>query len=382
MIAKKNGCVLLKGNIAPDGIFLCTSQLPEKMWIVRGTVCKFYSFLEARKALTEGDLQRGAIILVENQDPVEAACFWNVLKKDSLAQQVVIFCAYPCQQAMDGAVCLYWTTASPPQQLHLLLDGDVLCYDLTTGNIHLDLAEEGFAARTAGEQMPLVITKLNPSTFSILSRYSRMFLLIGSKHALLIDAGFYVPTLRQILTSLTDKPVKLALTHSHHDHIGNISHFNQVWLHKKELPLFSQNVDYKGELGILTDGEAIPLGDRNIYVQKTPGHTPGSVSFYDPKTASLFPGDTVSSDPIYMFLNGSCLKDFCGSLKKLIDISPELQKIYPAHGKLLLGRDDLIHLFTCVRKVMNGEITGVGTCISRVPGKCKTYKYCNSAIFY
>ena len=382
MTAKESCCVLLKGNIAPDGIFLCTDHLPEEMWIVRGIVYRFPGFPEAGKALAQGALQRGGIILTDRQDNAEAAEFWAQLKSSPLAGQVVILCAYSCRQAMEGAVCLYWTTESPPQQLRFLLDGDVLCYDLTAGKIHLDLAEEGFAARMKGEKDPFVVTPLGGGMYSLLSRYSRMFLIEGESRALLIDGGFPVPDLQEVLRKLTDKPVELALTHCHHDHVGNVPQFPELWVHPLEEPLLEETSPGHGRIRYLSDGQRIPLGGRDILVLETPGHTPGSVSFYDQQTETLFPGDVVASLPVYMFLKGSCLEEFCASLERLARQLPDLQNIYPAHGKLHLDRSYLLQLLACAREVLAGTSEGCGTCVSRVPGTCRTYKHGDCAIFY
>jgi glyoxylase-like metal-dependent hydrolase (beta-lactamase superfamily II) len=44
------------------------------------------------------------------------------------------------------------------------------------------------------------------------------------------------------------------------------------------------------------DGQQIDMGDRALTVHAVPGHTPGSIVIFDPKTAALFSGDSFGSN--------------------------------------------------------------------------------------
>ncbi len=57
------------------------------------------------------------------------------------------------------------------------------------------------------------------------------YLVEGEKSAALIDAASGYAGLRELVASLTDKPVRLFLTHGHRDHSGGMVQFEQAWAH-------------------------------------------------------------------------------------------------------------------------------------------------------
>ena len=141
--------------------------------------------------------------------------------------------------------------------------------------------------------------------------------------------------------------VKILLTHSHLDHIADASSLKKEF----NVPLFihsldAENLSTPGKDGIplflpvkgiepdgfLEEGEIVYVGDLEIQVLCTPGHTPGGVCFYLPKEEVLFSGDTLfqgsmgridfpQSDPSNMWK----------SLKKL-SFLPSQTKVFPGHG--------------------------------------------------
>lgn len=85
---------------------------------------------------------------------------------------------------------------------------------------------------------------------------------------------------------------------------------------------------------LLNDKEKIEIGNNEyLEVIHTPGHTPGCICLYEPKSKSLFSGDTV-------FPNGSIGRsDLPGgdsstlikSIEKLTELDVEI--MYPGHGE-------------------------------------------------
>ena len=68
------------------------------------------------------------------------------------------------------------------------------------------------------------INQVDDSTW-ILSEYrhweeTHCYLLCGSRRALLIDTGLGICNIQEEVCRLTDKPVTVAATHIHWDHIG------------------------------------------------------------------------------------------------------------------------------------------------------------------
>ena len=159
-----------------------------------------------------------------------------------------------------------------------------------------------------------------------------VYLLEGEDRALLIDAGAWMPHLAQTVASLTDKPVMLALTHGHGDHVGGIIGFPEVWIHLADMPMIEE-VARKNDIKInlLSDGDVIDLGGRQIEVLLTPGHTSGSVTFFDKERHYGFSGDAFGSTNLLLFTNS--FRTLLGTLDRTIDYMQAngIDKLYPGH---------------------------------------------------
>ncbi len=140
---------------------------------------------------------------------------------------------------------------------------------------------------------------------------------------------------------------KILLTHSHLDHIADAFPLRE----KFNVPVFVHRLDAENLLtpgsdnialffpvkgmeadGFFKDGDTISVGDFQIHVILTPGHTPGGVCFYLPEEQIIFSGDT-------LFKNSMGRVDFphsdpssmWKSLKKLALLPPQT-RVYPGHG--------------------------------------------------
>jgi len=125
-----------------------------------------------------------------------------------------------------------------------------------------------------------------------------IYLLEGENAALLIDAGLDIPNLREVVESLTDKPVFLAVTHVHPDHTGKPIHqFDSILFNAADevnAPFYM--TDYQGKRCYMYDGQVLDLGGRRIELVFTPGHTPGSTTFLDLDNHYGFSGDAFGSN--------------------------------------------------------------------------------------
>ena len=82
------------------------------------------------------------------------------------------------------------------------------------------------------------IDKVNESTY-IISEYrhpeeTHCYLLCGSEKALLIDTGLGISNIYDEVIKLTDKPIVVAATHVHWDHIGGHKYFSEFYAHRDE----------------------------------------------------------------------------------------------------------------------------------------------------
>ncbi|MDR2539340.1 MAG: MBL fold metallo-hydrolase [Chlamydiales bacterium] len=153
---------------------------------------------------------------------------------------------------------------------------------------------------------------------------------------------------------------KILLTHSHWDHIADISLLKNyfdvpVYIHQDD----ETNVINPGSDGIplfvpiqgvkidhyLKDGEIMDVGDLHIQVIHTPGHTPGGVCFYLEKQKILFSGDTLFQGAIgRMDLPTACSPlTMIKSLKKL-EALPQETVVYPGHGDKTTIKQELSNI--------------------------------------
>ncbi len=159
-----------------------------------------------------------------------------------------------------------------------------------------------------------------------------VYLLEGDDRALLIDAGAWMPHLAQTVAKLTDKPVSLVLTHGHGDHVGGAISFPEVWIHPADTVMIGQGARAYGiKVNLLSDGEIIDLGGRQIEVLATPGHTSGSVSFFDKERGYGFSGDAFGSTNLLLFTNS--FKLLVNTLDRTIAYmkANDINILYPGH---------------------------------------------------
>jgi hydroxyacylglutathione hydrolase len=131
------------------------------------------------------------------------------------------------------------------------------------------------------------------------------------KECLIIDPGSEPGKIYSFVKENQLKPVAVLLTHAHYDHIGAVDDVRNKWnipvyIHKKEqhwltdpslnlsinLP-FAQPISLKAADHIISEEGPMCIGDFNFDVIETPGHSPGSVSYYFKESQLVFSGDAL-----------------------------------------------------------------------------------------
>ncbi len=161
--------------------------------------------------------------------------------------------------------------------------------------------------RKEDPQPPLQVHRYNAQTFilrenpCVTSEAPFMYLLIGSRRALLIDSGDVadaakVPLAKTVLQLLPGAanaklPLLVLHTHGHLDHRKGDSQFQGlanvevVGSHLGPVELYFGFTDWP-------NGTAqVDLGNRTLDVLPTPGHYVSEVSYYDRNTGLFFSGD-------------------------------------------------------------------------------------------
>lgn len=139
---------------------------------------------------------------------------------------------------------------------------------------------------------------------------------------------------------------KLLLTHSHWDHILDAAICEKqglsVWVHSNDsanvtkpgsdkLPMFS-SWEKVSSVNLLEEGQKIEVGNLEITVLHTPGHSPGCVCFYIEKKHVLFSGDTLFQGAMgRVDLPTGNPSDMRVSLKRLSKL-PKNTQVFPGHG--------------------------------------------------
>lgn len=187
---------------------------------------------------------------------------------------------------------------------------------------------------------------------------SAMYFLRGTNRGLLIDAGVGLTDLKAVISGLTDLPYDVVITHGHLDHIGGIPEFDEVYIHPadadslKHIP-YDQLADYIDQVGHmgaydvydcsasdlrrcdkipkimdLKEGMIFHLGDRDIEVLETPGHTPGGCSFLDRKERILFSGDACNG---FLLCTGGSVNTLLTALDKIKTHETEFDRNFNGH---------------------------------------------------
>lgn len=237
------------------------------------------------------------------------------------------------------------------------------------------------------------------------------YLLEGDNYALVIDTMYGYGNLRAFCETLTDKPMKVVNTHFHGDHIGGNYHFDEAYIHWRDLPLFyakgaptgggfprtqeeiyerAKSVslpgyaeklcidDFKAQepmiLYTIEDGDLFDLGDRQIEVIWVGGHSPGCIALLDRKNRCAFTGDCCNSNTLLGGPGAISVEEYLENLLHFNQFRSEFDITYGGHqvlppyvveqgielcGRILAGTDEK------VERSMFGRTMMYGTSLSR-----------------
>jgi len=186
-------------------------------------------------------------------------------------------------------------------------------------------------------------------------------LVVGDENAILIDTGMGVANIRDIVESLTTKPVVVVNSHAHWDHVGGNHLFDEIWIHPAEAGELAKgypNARIRGwfgpesltgplpegvdpdtlaiapsrATGLLREGQTFGLGNRTLEVLHCPGHSPGGIVLLDRVNGILFSTDVAYAGYLYAYA-GDWLQTYYQSLTRLANLAPDLHVLYPSHNE-------------------------------------------------
>ena len=176
------------------------------------------------------------------------------------------------------------------------------------------------------------------------------------------EADVIIATLEKLMLTFSPgqriSPVYILLTHGHFDHVNGLSQLAEAFPGQIQIAIHSldseyigpdaydiQKVSLKAAFGdsafmdriwkgfpapdiILEDGAVIG----SLSVLHLPGHSPGSVAFWDKEAKIIFSGDTLFAGARGRTdLPGGNESDITKSLDRLLKMDGDI-KVYPGHG--------------------------------------------------
>ncbi len=171
--------------------------------------------------------------------------------------------------------------------------------------------------------------------------------------AIIIDPGCYFSAEEEMLNNYIQsqglQPTLLLNTHCHLDHV-----FGNRWVHQtyglelhihagekimlEKAPISGENwglpfTNYDGPLHFLKEGDRIALGNDELLVIETPGHSPASICFYCEAQQLLIAGDVLFRESIGRTdLPGASHEVLLNSIREKLWKLPDTVAVYPGHG--------------------------------------------------
>ncbi len=161
-----------------------------------------------------------------------------------------------------------------------------------------------------------------------------------TSEAVIIDPGADEEIIENLVENMKAKVKFILLTHGHFDHVGAVEYladkFNAPFYINKKDEEYALKDNYvftklRKANGYLKEGDTFTIGNKEVKVIETPGHSKGGVSFLI--NDNLFTGDTLFMGSIGRtdFIGGD-FEEIISSIKtKLLPLGDNI-KVYPGHG--------------------------------------------------
>ncbi len=181
--------------------------------------------------------------------------------------------------------------------------------------------------------------------------------LINSEKKILVDPGHY-HLFNHVEHGLSDLSLSSAdidlviITHGHPDHMEGIKKFASlpalIAIPEGEINFIRQLVPNFGEVfgvpgfepDILLKEGNLKIGDLELQVINTPGHSPNSVCLYWPDKKVLFSGDLVFNQGVGRTdLPGGDGEALKKSIRKISQL--DVEYLLPGHGEIVAGQEEV-----------------------------------------
>jgi len=169
----------------------------------------------------------------------------------------------------------------------------------------------------------------------------------------IIDPACYETSEKQVLKAFIEsnklKPSKMIFTHCHIDHVLGSAYLSSeynlpAFIHRNDEFLWQQTVEYGSLFGLkaneppkisgyFEDGEQIKFGDSVLKALHVPGHSPGSLAYYNQNQRFVMVGDVLFRGSIGRTdLAGGDFDTLIESITTKLFTLPAETTVYSGHG--------------------------------------------------
>ncbi len=190
------------------------------------------------------------------------------------------------------------------------------------------------------------------------------FIVHDQGEAVIVDAASSTPAehaeIEQYVEENQLQVRHLLLTHGHIDHIFGCTHLSERFgmpfkLHAEDVPLLERAEDQAAMFGIpldrpqevdgsIKEGDKVQFGGVTWRVLHTPGHSPGSIAFYDEAARVVLSGDVLFAGSIGRtdLWKGSLPILMESIFQKLLPLGDDI-RVYSGHGPVTTIKDERRH---------------------------------------
>lgn len=212
-------------------------------------------------------------------------------------------------------------------------------------------------------------------------------LLIGDRHAVLIDTGCGIGNVRRAVEQLTPYPVTVVNTHTHLDHLGGNHLFSDIVMfdHPRsrgisrdgapQETLFSEIINdrivtppwpigFEREKAALPPfsvsrwlkhGDTFEIGGIRLKVLHTPGEAPDHICLLDEDQRILFSGDILLDGAVWSHLDGGDVAQLRQSYELLMQHYDDFDFLMPCHNAPCQPKDLLPIALAGAEEVLSGK---------------------------
>jgi glyoxylase-like metal-dependent hydrolase (beta-lactamase superfamily II) len=213
-------------------------------------------------------------------------------------------------------------------------------------------------------------------------------LLIGDKHAILIDTGCGIGNLRRAVELLTSHPVTVINTHTHLDHLGSNSQFSNIMMfdHPRSRGVSRDGVPQETLFWELLNekvvtppwprgferqkaalppfevsrwlkhGDVVEIGGIRLKVLHTPGEAADHICLLDQTHRILFCGDILLNGAVWSHLDGGDVRALRASYELLMRHYDEFDFLMPGHNAPCQSKDLLPIALAGAEDVLSGKV--------------------------